>query len=159
MKVWKLLLLSLVPAAVGEVCNRLFMAPGMGTALFYVQTPAVAVFCFWLGRRCVRRGNRFLSALALTQWPSVVSLGLYLWQFHLCGEETRSMFLAGLSQSAGAPLFSIAARIVMPFSGDSWGPPETLAGMCVSLALLAILFSCGYWWGRTGWKSGAPTSE
>jgi len=147
-KAWKLLPLALVPSMVGCIVNRLILIPGIGTILFSIQGPAVVVFCVWLGIHCARSSYRFSSALPLTQWPSAVCLLLYLWQFHICSDESRNLFLAGLSQMPGAPLFVYAAKLVAPFSNHSWGPPETLATTAISLAMLAVLFSCGYWWNR-----------
>ncbi len=148
MKTWKLLLLSLVPGIAGYGVNLLILLPILGTAVFYLQGVAIAVFCIWLGTRCARSGRRFPSALLLTQWPSAVCFLLYLWQFHVCSDDSRNFFLAGLSQMPGEPLLFYAGKLVAPFSNHSWGPPETLAATAISLMLLAALFSCGYWWTR-----------
>ena len=88
------------------------------------------------------------ACLLLTQWPSLVSFALYVWQFHFVSSEARSFLLAGLGQYPGLPLFSLACRLVIPFSNHSWGPPETLAANALSLLMLAVLFSLGFLWGR-----------
>ena len=88
------------------------------------------------------------KSLLLTQWPSLVSFALYVWQFHFVSSEARSFLLAGLGQYPGLPLFSLACRLVIPFSNHSWGPPETLAANALSLLMLAVLFSLGFLWGR-----------
>ena len=61
-----------------------------------------------------------------------MSFALYVWQFHFVSSEARSFLLAGLGQYPGLPLFSLACRLVIPFSNHSWGPPETLAANALS---------------------------
>ena len=152
MKTWKLLLLSLVPGLWGWLCNHLMAVSLTGgpafllTLAFYIQAPAAIVFCLWLGRRCVRSERGYSACLLLTQWPSLASFALYVWQFHFVSDEARSFLLAGLGQYPGIPLFSLACRLVIPFSDHSWGPPETLAANALSLLMLAVLFSLGFLW-------------
>ena len=155
MKTWKLLLLSLVPGLWGWLCNWLVsmsLTSGNGflfmVVYYLLQAPAAIVFCLWLGRRCGRSERGYPASLLLTQWPSLVSFALYVWQFHFVSSEARSFLLAGLGQYPGLPLFSLACRLVIPFSNHSWGPPETLAANALSLLMLAVLFSLGFLWGR-----------
>ena len=158
MRTWKLLLLALVPGAVGYGVNLLILLPGMGAAVFYLQGLTIAMFCVWLGMQCAKASLRFPSSLRMTQWPSVVSFSLYIWQFHFCGDETRNLFFAVLSQLPSEPLFFYAVKLVSPFSNHSWGPPETLAATGISLVLLTLLFTAGFWWRkcRTGRADSLP---
>ena len=144
MKTWKLLLLALVPGLWGWLCNWLTAVSLNGPAFlftlaFYIQVPAAIVFCLWLGHLCGRSERSYPACLLLTQWPSLVSFALYVWQFHFVSSEARSFLLAGLGQYPGLPLFSLACRLVIPFSNHSWGPPETLAANALSLLMLAVL--------------------
>ena len=154
MKTWKLLLLALVPGLWGWRCNWLTAVSLNGgpaflfSLAFYLQAPAVIVFCLWLGRRCGRSGRGYPASLLLTQWPSLVSFALYVWQFWFVTDEARSFLLAGLGQYPGIPLFSLSSRLVVPFSGHDWALPETTAATAISLVLLAVLFSLGFLWGR-----------
>ena len=153
MKTWKLLLLALVPGLWGWLCNWLTAVSLNGPAFlftlaFYIQVPAAIVFCLWLGHLCGRSERSYPACLLLTQWPSLVSFALYVWQFHFISSEARSFLLAGLGQYPGLPLFSLACRLVIPFSNHNWGPPETLAANALSLLMLAVLFSLGFLWGR-----------
>ena len=148
-----LLLLALVPGLWGWLCNWLTALSLNGPAFlftlaFYIQVPAAIVFCLWLGHLCGRSERSYPACLLLTQWPSLVSFALYVWQFHFVSSEARSFLLAGLGQYPGLPLFSLACRLVIPFSNHSWGPPETLAANALSLLMLAVLFSLGFLWGR-----------
>lgn len=154
MKTWLLLLLALVPGLWGWLCNHLMAVSLTGgpaflfSLAFYLQAPAAIVFCLWLGRRCGRSGRGCPSSLLLTQWPSLVSFALYVWQFWFVTDEARSSLLAGLGQYPGIPLLSLTSRLVAPFSGHDWALPETTAAIALSLVLLAALFSLGFWWGR-----------
>ena len=150
----KLLLLALVPGLWGWLCNYLMAVSLTGgpafllTLAFYIQAPAAIVFCLWLGRRCGRSERGYSASLLLTQWPSLVSFSLYVWQFCFVSDETRSSLLAGLGQYPALPLFSIASRLVWPFADSSWGTPETTVATALSLLMLAALFSLGFLWGR-----------
>ena len=155
MKTRKLLLLALVPGLWGWLCNRLvamLYTDGHYILLILVyyllQAPAAIVFCLWLGRRCGRSERGYPASLLLTQWPSLVSFALYVWQFWFVTDEARSSLLAGLGQYPGIPLLSLTSRLVAPFSGHDWALPETTAAIALSLVLLAVLFSLGFWWGR-----------
>ena len=154
MKTWKLLLLALVPGLWGWLCNHLMAVSLTGgpsflfSLAFYIQAPAAIVFCLWLGRRCGRSERGYPASLLLTQWPSLVSFTLYVWQFWFVTDEARSLLLSGLGQYPAGPLFSPASRLVWPFAGSDWGTPETTAATALSLVLLAVLFSLGFLWGR-----------
>ena len=100
MKTWKLLLLALVPGLWGWLCNWLTAVSLNGPAFlftlaFYIQVPAAIVFCLWLGHLCGRSERSYPACLLLTQWPSLVSFALYVWQFHFVSSEARSFLLAG----------------------------------------------------------------
>lgn len=154
MKTWKLLLLALVPGVWGWLCNHLMSMSLTGgpafllTLVFYVQAPAAIVFCLWLGRRCGRSERGYPASLLLTQWPSLVSFALYVWQFHFVSDEARNSLLALLGQAPSIPLTYFAALLVLPFSGDSWLQADSTAATAISLVLLAVLFSLGFLWGR-----------
>ena len=92
MKTWKLLLLALVPGLWGWLCNWLTAVSLNGPAFlftlaFYIQVPAAIVFCLWLGHLCGRSERSYPACLLLTQWPSLVSFALYVWQFHFVSSE------------------------------------------------------------------------
>lgn len=145
MKSWKLFLCSLVPMAFGWLTNRLILVPFLGTLLFYAAPLAMAAFCLWLGLRCARDGARFLPALLLTQWLNVLSLGLYVWQFHFVSDEARSFFLAGLAQYPAHSFLLISGKVAWLLDTDNvWGAGETLIMTAGSVVLLLVLFSCGY---------------
>ena len=86
-------------------------------------------------------GNKHLSNLLILLVNPVVIFVSYQQDF-------SPELLAGLGQYPGLPLFSLACRLVIPFSNHSWGPPETLAANALSLLMLAVLFSLGFLWGR-----------
>ena len=160
MKTWKLCLLALVPGVLGWLCNlslSLLLAvpfPAfLSNLLFYIvyygPTVAAVVFCLRLGRRCRREQMPFPKFLLCTQWPSAVSLMLYIWQFLFVSDEGRSTLLAALGQMPAAPFYSIAAQVVLLFNTDHViARPEMLAATVFSLVLLAALYIAGYRWKR-----------
>ena len=160
MKTWKLCLLALVPGVLGWLCNlslSMLLTASLPTfllsLLFYVAyygpTVAAVAFCLWLGRRCRREQVSFPKYLLCTQWPSVVSLMLYIWQFLFVSDEGRSALLAALGQMPAVPLYSIASWAVVRFDTDHViARPEMLAATVFSLVLLAALYIAGYRWKR-----------
>ena len=163
MKTWKLCLLSLVPGVLGWLLNRLLVlviyAVNIGlpdalySLLFWVAyllpTVATIIFCLKLGRRCGRARVSFPKYLLCTQWPSVASLVLYVWQFHFVPDAARSTLLAVLGQMPSAPLMFFATRLTWLLDTDNtWDRPESLLSTIFSLVLLALLYIAGYWWGR-----------
>ena len=160
MKPWKLCLLALVPGALGWLSNvllaRVIFLPLPAAlvnlltyAALYLPTVAAAVFCLWLGRRCGREQYPFPKYLLCTQWPSAVSLILYIWQFHFVSDEARSTLLAMLGQVAAVPMMPVAARLTWLLDMDNaWAQAESLLANIFSLTLLAALSIAGYWWGR-----------
>lgn len=149
MKAYHLLLCGLVPAALGWITNVTVLY----ISIFFILSPfAAAYVSLWAGRRSALTGWGFLPAFFLTQWVNLLSIPLYIWQFFLLSHESRSMTLAGLVQMPASPLFSVAARLVLPFSGSSWGPGETLAGIVISVLLLGVLFTLGYVLGKRAGK-------
>ena len=153
MKTLKLLLLALVPGVLGCLFSHLvamaLSGPGPLFSLIYnLQAPAAIVFCLWLGHRCGRSERSYSSSLLLTQWPSLVSFALYVWQFWFVPAEARGSLLAGLGEYPSILLLLPATRLVWPFAGSDWGTPETTAATAISLVLLAVLFSLGFLWGR-----------
>ena len=160
MKTWKLCLLSLVPGVLGWLLNLLlswvlfaslpdFFYTLLFYLVYYLHTAATIVFCLWLGRRCGRAKVSFLKYLLCTQWPSVVGLGLCVWQFLFVSDAARSTLLAVLGQMPSAPLMCIATRLTWLLDTDNtWDRPESLLSTIFSLVLLALLYIAGYWWGR-----------
>ena len=160
MKTWKLCLLALIPGVLGWLLNLLlswvlfaslpdFLYTLLFYLVYYLPTVATIVFCLGLGRRCSRARVPFPKYLLCTQWPSVVSLGLYVWQFLFVSDAARSTFLAVLGQMPSAPLMLFATRLTWLLNTDNtWDRPESLLSTIFSLALLAVLYIAAYWWGR-----------
>ena len=159
-KPWKLCLLALVPGVLGWLGNvliaRVIFLPLPAAlvnlltyASLYLPTVAAAVFCLWLGRRCGREQYPFPKYLLCTQWPSAVSLILYVWQFHFVSDEARSTLLAVLGQMPSTPLMLFGTRLTWWLDTDNtWAQAESLLATIFSLVLLALLYVAGYWWGR-----------
>lgn len=160
MKTWKLCLLALVPGVLGWMLNLLlswvlfaslpdFLYTLLFYLFYYLPTVATVIFCLGLGRRRGREKYPFPRYLLCTQWPSVVSLLLYVWQFLYVSDAGRSTILAVLAQMPSAPLMLFATRLTWLLDTDNtWDRPESLLSTIFSLVLLALLYIAGYWWGR-----------
>jgi len=146
MKKNRLILLIFVPILAGYLVNILVVVPVVGMLLFYGLPLLISVFWFGLGRQYVRSGWRPIPAIAFANAPGVVSLLLYLWQFVLETDETRNMFLAGLSQmfSASTPLY-LFGRLAMLFeSQPNYAGRTTFVAMqVIALVYMIVVFAAG----------------
>ena len=146
MKKNRLILLIFVPILAGYLVNALILVPVLGMLLFYALPLLVSLFWFRLGCRFVHGGWRPLPAILTANAPGAVSLLLYLWQFLLETDETRSMFLAGLSQmfSASTPLY-LFGRLAMLFESQPnyAGRTSMVAMQVIALVYMIMVFTAG----------------
>lgn len=159
MKKSVLILLTLVPVAVGYLVNHLLLVPGIGMIAFYVLPILTTVFWFWLARQYARTAWHPLASMAIGNAVGILSLAVYLWQFLLESDETRNFFLAVASQmyTAAAPSW-IFGRFAILFESQ----PNTIGrASMVSMEVLAVVymllvFVCGYVWERRNLRRDAP---
>lgn len=115
MKKSVLILLTLVPVIVGYLVNVLITVPVIGIASFYLLPLLTTAFWFYLGKQFARKWKP-VPAVLIAHTVGICSLLVYLWQFLLETDETRSLTLAGFSQmfSASTPLYLFGgiARLV-----------------------------------------------
>lgn len=146
MKKTPLILLIFVPIIAGYVVNILIMVPVLGMLLFYVLPWFVTVFWYRLGRSYIRHGWKPFPAIAIANVPGAASLLLYLWQFLLETDETRSMLLAGLSQmfSASTPLY-LFGRLARLFESQPnyAGRASMVALQVIAVVYMAAVFTAG----------------
>lgn len=80
MKKSTLVLLTLVPVAVGLVVNFTLRLPVIGSLLFFLLPLATTVFWFYLGGRYARIGWNVLCSLLIGNATGLLSLVVYVWQ-------------------------------------------------------------------------------
>ena len=131
-----LILLTLVPILIGWLVNEFIHVPKVGMTLFYVLPFVVLVFWFWLGRQYAKTDWRPISAIIIGSASGLISLALYIWQFHILTEEGRNIFIAGLSQRyfAAVPEWIFARSGIYIY----------LALHIISLILMIAVFTFGY---------------
>ena len=145
MKKSVLILLSLVPVVVGWVVNILIMVPVIGMGGFYLLPLLTTVFWFFLGKRYARKWKA-VPAVLIARTVGICSLLIYLWQFLLETDVTRSMTLAGFSQmfSASTPLYLIGRIAVLFESQPNYaGRASMVALQVIGLVYMIIVFSVG----------------
>ena len=134
-----LIILTLVPILIGWLINVFIHVPKVGMALLYVLPFVVLVFWFWLGRQYAKTDWRPLSAIIIGSASGLISLVLYIWQFHILTEEGRNMFIAGLSQM----YFAAVPEWIFARSG------LYLVIHIIALVLMIAVFTFGYLTGRS----------
>ena len=140
-----LFLLTLVPVVVGYLVNVLIMIPVIGMAGFYLLPLVTTAFWIYLGRQYARRWKT-VPALLIAHAVGFCSLVVYLWQFLLETDETRSRTLAVFSQmfSASTPmyLFGGIARLVESQPNYA-GRASMVAMQVIALIYMIIVFCIG----------------
>ncbi len=145
MKKSVLLLLSLVPVVVGWLVNILILVPVIGMAGFYLLPLLTTVFWFYLGKQYAKRW-KFVPAVLMAHTVGICSLLIYLWQFLLETDVTRSLTLAAFSQmfSASTPLYLIGRIAVLFESQPNYaGRTSMVAMQVIGLVYMIIVFSIG----------------
>ena len=148
MKKSVLILLTLVPVIVGYLVNVLIMVPVIGMAGFYLLPLLTTAFWFYLGKQFARKWKP-VPAVLIAHTVGICSLLVYLWQFLLETDETRSLTLAGFSQmfSASTPLylFGRIARLVERQPNYA-GRATMVAMQVIALVYMTVVFCIGIYW-------------
>lgn len=146
MKKGLLLLLTLVPLAVGYLANTLWIVPWLGNLFFTIAPWLVLVFWFVLGSKfAVTSWNVVVSAL-LANATGILSLSVYIWQFCFTTAEARIIPLAMASQwfSASVPTYVFGRFLAFASQTDA----IMLAMQVVAVVVMMFIFLGGYWWGK-----------
>ena len=140
-----LLLLAFLKIA---IVNVLIMVPVIGIAGFYLLPLLTTAFWFYLGKQFARKWKP-VPAVLIAHTVGICSLLVYLWQFLLETDETRSLTLAGFSQmfSASTPLylFGRIARLVERQPNYA-GRATMVAMQVIALVYMTIVFCIGIYW-------------
>ncbi len=140
-----LLLLAFLKIA---IVNVLIMVPVIGMAGFYLLPLLTTAFWFYLGKQFARKWKP-VPAVLIAHTVGICSLLVYLWQFLLETDETRSWTLAGFSQmfSASTPLylFGRIARLV-EHRPNYAGRATMVAMQVIALVYMTIVFCIGIYW-------------
>ncbi|MFR8088204.1 MAG: hypothetical protein ACLU6B_06855 [Lachnospirales bacterium] len=145
MKKSVLLLSTLVPVVVGYLVNVLIMVPIIGMASFYLLPLVTTIFWFYMGRQYARRWKA-VPAVLIAHTVGLCSLLVYLWQFLLETDETRSLILAGFSQmfSASTPLYLFGGIARLAESQPNYAGRATMVAMqVIALVYMIIIFCIG----------------
>lgn len=149
--VWKLLLLSLAPPAVGWLFNASILVwseiPLLSGLVWYGLPLAELFFWYQAGRKCRAKELGYLPSLALTHWVVAAEAAVYLWQFLFVSSEARSAALAGFSQMFNIFVIYTARLAPLFETRPNYFGQATFLGMeLMGLVLLAAAFSAGYLW-------------
>lgn len=145
MKKSVLFLATLLPVILGYLVNVLLMVPVIGMAGFYLLPLATTVFWIYLGRQYARRWNT-VPAVLIAHTVGFCSLLVYLWQFLLETDETRSLALAAFSQmfSASTPLYLFGGIARLAESQPNYAGRASLVAMqVIALVYMVIVFCIG----------------
>lgn len=156
MKKGILLLLTLVPVAVGYLVNLLLAVPGIGGVCFWMLPLATTVFWFFLARGYARTSWNALSSVLLGNAVGILSLLVYLWQFVLETDATRNMGLAAASQmfSAAVPTYLFGRWISLFEQPGHIGRTSMITLQVIAVVYMIAVFVCGYVWEKVKKRMG-----
>ena len=145
-----LLLLTFVPVVSGYLLNLLVLVPGLGTLLFYLLPCVTLIFWFFLGNLYSKSGWNLAQSTLIGNGVGFLSLILYFWQFLLCSDDSRNIFLAPFSQEFTANTNLLTARLAMLFEAEKNTISQTTmtAMQVLGLVLMVLLFMLGYGFGK-----------
>lgn len=151
MKKSMLVLLTLVPVAVGLVVNFTLFVPVVGSLLFFLLPLATTIFWFYLGSQYACSGWNAPCSILIGNAVGILSLAVYVWQCVLLTDENVNLFLAAASQmfSAATPTY-LFGRLAMLFEAQPnyIGEATALALQVIAVLYMIVIFGCGYAWGR-----------
>lgn len=149
MKKSTLILLTLIPVAVGYVVNWTLLLPVVGSLLFFLLPLATTVFWFYLGGRYASAGWNVPCSLLTGNAVGILSLAVYIWQCILLPDENVNLLLAAASQmfSAATPTY-LFGRFAMLFESQPnyIGETTALALQVIAVLYMIVVFGCGYAW-------------
>ena len=149
-----LVLCSFIPIIVGYLVNILIMVPLIGMTGFYTFPILMTICWFFVGKEYAKRWKTF-AAIIIAHALGILSLIIYCWQFLLETDETRNMFLSGISQmfSASTPLYLLGfiARFFESQSNYA-GRVSMVALQVISLVYMIIVFCVGMYVGKNKLK-------
>ena len=118
--------------------------------LFALNGPlAAAAVWIWVGWRYAHSELRFCRSFLAANWFVLLSLPVYVWQFHFVSDAARSIGLAVMSQCTS--IFSpLVSPLAIRFEPDptSTGTATYIAMIALSALLFLILFTAGYLAGK-----------
>ena len=144
-----LIILTLIPVIAGYILNLTLMIPEIGTLFYYLIPVVIMGFWFYLGKLYSETTWHIVPALLIGNAVGILSLLLYIWQFLWNSDDTRNLFLAGLSQMfvASGPTF-LTAKFAILFEPQKnmIGNATTTGIQIIGVVLMILIFAAGYIW-------------
>ncbi|QUG41915.1 hypothetical protein KD050_01015 [Psychrobacillus sp. INOP01] len=135
----KMLIWIIIPFAYGFVSNTfmLIMPPFLTQLVF-------AVFWFWVGMRFSCLSGNKLNSFFTGNSIWLLSFLIYLWQFVLLDDESRNLFLAGISQYYTLSFIWSSVKFSLLFTDIIHGITITI----ISYLSMLLVFTIGFFVGK-----------
>ena len=99
-----------------------------------------AVFWFWVGMKLFCLSGNKIKNFFIGNSIWLLSFLLYLWQFALLDDESRNMFLAGISQYYVLPFIWSGVKLSLLFTDTIHGITITI----ISFISMLLVFMVGF---------------
>ena len=131
----KILMWIFIPFVYGFLSNTfmLIIPPLLSQLIF-------AVFWFWVGMKFFCLSGNKVKNFFIGNSIWLLSFLLYLWQFALLDDESRNMFLAGISQYYVLPFIWSGVKLSLLFTDTIHGITITI----ISFLSMLLVFMVGF---------------
>ncbi|WP_153720687.1 hypothetical protein [Sporosarcina cascadiensis] len=131
----KMLIYITIPLIYGFVSNTfmLIIPPLLSQIVF-------GVFWFWVGMKFSCLSGHKVKRFFIGNSIWLLSFLLYLWQFVLLHDESRNIFLAGISQYYMLPFIWSGIKLSLLFTGIINGTTITI----ISYLSMLLVFTVGF---------------
>ncbi|UNK18626.1 hypothetical protein MNQ98_00830 [Paenibacillus sp. N3/727] len=140
MKKNKHLLIVLAPLIIGWLFNMLIFYLPFSGVLIWTLNLGFVLFWFWVGSQFAQLSMKKVYSYLLGNMLWLISFLLYVWQFILLDEASRSIALAGLSQYYMLLTIIIGTQIHMMYSGDI----NSTEIVIISYMVMLLVFTMGF---------------
>jgi len=131
----KMLVWIIIPFLYGFVSNTfLLIIPSLLSQLVF------GVFWFWVGMKFSGLSGNKVKSFFIGNSIWLLSFLLFLWQFALLDDESRNMFLAGISQYYMLPFIWSGTKLSLLFSDVIHGTTIII----ISYLSMLLVFTIGF---------------
>lgn len=147
-KKWTLFAAAIAPIPLGYLYN-LLLGAGIAESLVLYLFPILLVgFWFWVGSLFCQASVPLSQALLLGHIPGILSLLVYLWQFHVVESAERITALATASQwyTSSATFFTVYIAVMLEPEQGVISEVTATSMQVLGVVFMVVLFLLGYTW-------------
>ncbi len=138
--------LSLSPILIGYLSTVLIKIPAFSRVLPYILPLVMLFYWFWAGRKFAQLQVNPILSVIYSHTLGLLSLFLYLFEFHYLSGLSRNTFLCEVSQYFTAPVVNVTYSFAAIFEPIEHVTTQVTfsGGQILSFIILLLVFIFGY---------------